>query len=440
MAGPFPLGPWPGGVNNRAPEHALPTNEDGQVVALRQGVNVDLDDAGWPRLRQGRVQRVTATRAHSLFAADHALLANVDGDLIAYARAPDGSLAAQATVRADIGPRYVTAAQVGEDVYWSNELELRRMDADFGDHAGAIPTPRSPTIAAASSGGLVAGEYLVSLTWKAADGRESGACNPIAIDITEGQGILLTNLPLSADGAATLQVWLSPANPDPDTIVLYHVRDLPAGTAGYSIGAHHPGRALETLWHLPLPPGQIVRPWNGRLLVAAGNLLCWSPALRVGLMHQDSALRFGERLTLLEPAGEGISSPGIFVADHKRTYFLGGDRPEAWQKRIVYPHPAVPGVSTIAPGTAFGLETAEPMVCWLASNGVFCLGAPSGVVTPLTERRVALPVGAERGAATFREFDGLRQVLATFIGGAGNTAGVTDSTVATVRRHGVTVD
>lgn len=440
MAGkPFPLGPWPAGVDNRSPEHGLTTNEDGRLIALREAVNVDLDDAGWPRRRKGRLERISATRSHSLFAADHALIANTDGDLVAYARAPDGALALASTVRADIGSRYVSAAQFNEDVYWSNEVEFRRIADDLTDHPGAIATPTPPTVAASSTGGLPAGEYLLSLTWRAADGRESGACNPTVITLTAGQGILLTNLPTAPEDATTLLVWLSPSNPDPDTIVLYLVRELPAGASGLAIGQHTPGRALTTLWHIPMPPGQFVRAFNGRVLVAAQNLLCWSPALRAGLMHQDSALRFGERITLLEPAGEGLASPGVFVADHKRTYFLGGATPDTWTKRIVYPHPAVPGVSTVAPGTAFGLDTETPVVCWLASNGVFCLGTPDGAVTPLTEKRLALPVGAERGTATFREFDGLRQILATFIGGASNAAGVSDSSSATVRRNGVTL-
>ncbi len=50
---PLLLGPWPHGMDNRRPEHSLRTDDRGNVVSLRNAVNIDLDVAGNARRRSG---------------------------------------------------------------------------------------------------------------------------------------------------------------------------------------------------------------------------------------------------------------------------------------------------------------------------------------------------------------------------------------------------
>lgn len=424
------LGPWPLGVNNIAKETELPPG------SLRSAINVDLTDAGWPRRRPGRTERIAATRAHSLFASDAALLANVDGAYKAYTVTPTGALTLAATVRSSIGDRYVSAAQVNEDVIWSNGIQIRRMDAELGDHPATLETPTPPTATASSTGSLLAGDYLVALTWRDIDGRESAPSAPVLVTLTAGQGILLTGLPAAPEDATALRVWCSPANGE----VLYHARDLPTIATGTQIATHTPGRALETLWYVPMPAGDIVRWWNGRLFVVSDNHLAYSEALRPALMHPDNVMRFGERITMAEPVGEGGDGAGMYVSDHKRTYFMSGASPDQWQRVIRHHHSAVPGTSIVLPGEAFGLETTAPVAYWLASNGVFCLGLPGGIVIPQTEGRLATKTGAESGATAYRQRDGLSQLVTTLLGGESADACASDSAVATVRRNGVEID
>ncbi len=427
------LGPFPAGVNNVAKEDSLPVDENGNQTSLRSAINVDLDNDGWPSRRQGRELMVEADRAHSLFpTADH-LFGVVDGDLKAY----NASFAEQ-TVRAGVGPRFASFAHVNDDVFWTNGVTHRRVAADLSDHPNAIATPTPPIATAAASGGLAAGEYLVSLTWSDVDGRESGASHPVVVDVAANGGIMLTNLPAAPEDAVTLHAYASPPNADP--AILYRAYSLPAGATTLLLGKHQPGVTLKTQWLVPLPPGDIVRLFNGRLLVAFGAMLAWSDALRFGLMHPDNTLRMGQGITLMEPVGDGgDAGAGVFIADHKRTYFLSGNGPEQWQRVIRYPHSAVPGTSLLVPGNVLGLETTQLVAFWLATNGVFCIGMPGGTVAPVTEDRLALPEG-ERGAVMFREVDGLRQLITSFITGGGNRFGVSDSAVGTVRRHGVTLD
>jgi hypothetical protein len=70
---------------------------------------------------------------------------------------------------------------------------------------------------------------------------------------------------------------------------------------------------------------------------------------------------------------------------------------------------------------------------------VFCLGLPGGTLMPMRDESLALPVDAERGAAAVLLFDGIRQILATAMGGLPNTAAASDAADVTVRRNGVSI-
>jgi hypothetical protein len=430
-----PIGPWPQGINNLDKEHALPKG------ALRAATNVDLDTQGWPTRRKGRTNRVSATRAHSLFATEHYLFALVDGVLKAYELSGNNLILA-GTIKSGLGERYVSYTQHLEDVYWTNGIHHRRIADDLTDHPSGLATPHPPTAAASATGGLAAGDYEVTLTWRDVDGKESGASPPVVVTLESTGGILLTNFPTSEEDAAQLLIYVATPNTSTDDGDVYYLAyKLPAGATTLLLGAYTPGQACETLWLQPLPPGDIIRNGGGRNLIGSGPWLYWSHASRVGLMHHSHSMRFGEGIKMIEYVGQGSEGAGFFIADHKRTYFMsGGNSPKDAQKIVRYGHSAVPGTSIVAPGTAFGLDTTEFVAYWMASNGVPCLGLPGGIVQPLTEGRFATDTDSEHGASLYREVDGYRQLLTAMLAGKANTAGVSDSAVATVRSHSVTLD
>jgi hypothetical protein len=167
----------------------------------------------------------------------------------------------------------------------------------------------------------------------------------------------------------------------------------------------------------------------------AGNVLIWSEAYRLGLMHPDNHIVLGSEATLLEPVGDGTDAAGVWVADHKRTYFMAGADPATWQQQARYPHAAVPGTSMTLPGSYFGLEITGDVAYWMARNGTPCIGLPGGQLIPLREDALALPVDAERGATGMMLFDGIFQLLTTTIAASANAAAASDSVDATVTRR-----
>lgn len=419
---------FPAGVNNVAPDNDLPKDDEGQQTALREAVNVDLVGPNKkPRRRAGYTQRI-AGRFHSPATLPGYLIAVADGNLNAYTT----GLALHATLRAGVGPHYLSYADVHGNLYWSNGVVFRRIRGDdLADTPGWIESPGVPAVDPNPDGGMAAGTYRVAATWIDAEGRESGAAGLAEVNVAEGQGIRVHSFPAAPEGAAKIRLYVTPPNGEE----LYAAADLLPSVTNTLLGgsAGQDGRALDTLWRQPLPPCEILRFWNGRLLGADGNLLVWSDALRFGLTTNDNYLRIGARITLLEPVGEGSEGAGCWVADHARTYWMAGGAPEAWRRVIKYDQAAVPGTSIVVKGTDLGMETTEPVAFWLASNGVFCAGLPGGTLVPLTEGRLALP-GGDVGASLFREHNGLRQLITSYLSGGANALAIADRASASVTR------
>lgn len=421
--------PVPAGLANLRAATDPVYDQDGRQIAVTEAVNVDLTPSGQPRRRRGQVTRIDG-QAHSLFAARSHLLAIVDGALNAYTAGPDGALTLAAQLRSGLGDRYTTYATNDSDVWWSNGADSGRIADDLSVHPFWIATPDPVSLAAAAAGGLARGAYEVSVTAIDADGRESGASNPVAITIASGQGIQVA-LPAAPSDAVSWCIYVSPPNGD----VLYQCASLAAAATSYTIGVHRPSRVLETAWMTPIPACDVLRYGHGRLVAVSRNVLMWSEPYRLGLMADQNYLTLGNACTLLEPVGDGDSG-GWWVADHKRTYWMAGSNPEAWTQIARYPHAAVPGTSLVVPGSIFGLDSADPVAFWLAANGTFCLGLPGGVLMPIRESQVAASADAERGASTLMLFDGLKQVLTTVVGGTPSQGVASDAAEVTViRRH-----
>lgn len=426
---------FPAGLNNVSDPASFPRDENGALQAFAKGENLDLTDAASPVRARG-FDVLIAGAAHSLHAerTDH-LLAVVDGDLIAYARAGEG-LAPIATLATDI-PGFVTCATDDFDTtYWSDGSRSGRIDADLNALPFWIDTPEPVTLSAIP-GSLPAGAYEVSVTAVDANGIESGASSPVVLHLAV-PGAIAVALPPAPAGAARVRVYAT--NTDGADMSLSV--ELPAAATSTAIHEQARGPALETAWLRPLPPCTKLVYAMGRLFGITGrNALVWSEPYRLGLMGPNNILLLGAEATLLEVVGEGGDGQGLFVADHKRTYWLGGADPSGWRQEAKRPAAVVPGSSTRAPGTAFGLQVEAEVAFWVERSGIACLGVPGGGVIPLREGEVAMPVDAERGAAGFFKVDGVRQIVAALLGGDANPfAHATDSAEVTIRRNGVSIN
>lgn len=418
---------FPAGLNNREKPTNGPTDERGNPTSLQDAVNVILDQQGKPQRRPGRTKAVNAGRAHSLFATDQYLFAVVDGDIRVYDDM-GGGLVLVATITLP-GDRYTSFTSDDFDVYWSNGVEQGRIAEDLSLHPFWVGTPNPVTLTAVSAGGLAAGTYEVSVTAVDVDGRESGASSPVQKVLTSGQGIDVT-LPATPAGCVRWRVYVTP----PDGEAFYQCADLPASAGGYIIGSHVAGAKLETLWMDVIPPSTQLRYGHNRIYAVTNGVVMFSEPYRLGLMKHDSHVVVGKECTLFEPVGD-VDTAGCWVADHKRTYWMGGPDPDAWTQIAKYPHAAVYGTAILTPGTRLGLETTDNVAYWHAANGIPCIGTPGGQIIPLREQSLALPVNGERGASGLMMFDGMVQILTSIFSTSTNNAAASDTAEATVRRR-----
>lgn len=410
------------GVANLARETALRPN------TAREAVNVDFNDAGQVTRRQGRQRVVSGTLVHSLWRhADFPYALYVDNGTM---YALDRSLTPTLVTDGLSTGLPVSYERINDCVYWSNGSQCGLVTAALE----ALPwapyqPPGAPAAVATSAGGLPAGEYGVVITYRDILGRESGCGESTSVQVAAGGGIRLEALHVPPPQAfvTTIRVYRTGA----DDSSLRHVLDVPAGTTAVNLGESPRGRLLDTQFLRPLPPGQIVAYFNGRLYVARGNELLWSPVMRYGMYDAaTNRLRFPDAIDMVAPVGGGGDGAGVAVASGERTYWLAGPDPAQWQQRILHPAGAVRGTHVgDIPATVFGIDSPLRCSVWLSAQGFFCVLLPGGQLTRVNETVASIDI-AERGSSVFYEADGVRRVLTAMPAAVAYGMRVRDTAVA----------
>jgi len=140
---------------------------------------------------------------------------------------------------------------------------------------------------------------------------------------------------------------------------------------------------------MPLPGGQWVEYWNGRLIVARGASLLFSEPLRYGAHNPMTGyVRFPTRIEWVAPL-EG----GIYAGLRGSVVFLQGNTPSQLQQTTVAQGSA-PGMAITMTGEALSQElAATPRVAVFFTTSGFTLGLPNGrVVYPQNNAVRNLPL------------------------------------------------
>lgn len=157
-------------------------------------------------------------------------------------------------------------------------------------------------------------------------------------------------------------------------------------------GSDNDGEAELLL--MPLPGGQFVGYWQGRLVVARGCSLFFSEPLRYGVYSPLSGyVLFEERVSWVAP-----TAGGLYVGLRESVRFLRGTEPGEFQQTRVGGATwrgagAVVKTAGMDPSVAQG---AAEVAVWLCDRG-FAVGHPSGqVIYPQATHLKDLPLGAGR--------------------------------------------
>lgn len=383
------IGPFPLGVNNRKYDHELTSPVGRETVdLLRSAVNVDVSEDGKVHRRPGFTLVAPGGAPHSAWGDGKAGFYADGPDLFALGLAPDGQLTA-VQIRADLTSGLpVSYCEAGGIHYYSNGQVLGAVQGkarlDF-----TPPLSTTPALGT-TSGALVAGRYQLCFTQVGPAG-ESAATPPQVVEVPDEGAILIANIPAPADGCA-LRAYMTAA----DGEVLGRVPLEIVGSAATIAVQPALGARCQTLLLAPMPPGEVVRFSNGRLLTASGNLLCYSEPFAPGLFNPSkNFIPFPADITVMEPCGDGV----FVVAD--KTYWLAGEITQAPLAEVL-PYGAVPHSG--------GNDPARPGRCfWISERGLV-VGGPDGSASNVQEDRLALAGGAA-GATLYREREGQAHIL-----------------------------
>ena len=157
----------------------------------------------------------------------------------------------------------------------------------------------------------------------------------------------------------------------------------------------------------PLPPGQKVAYFFGRLYVAKNNTLYISDSM---CDHYDTRYGFrvfANRIDLLVAIDDGL-----YVSDGTITWFLEGLDPQESMRRFkVLDVGALPNTEVIINGQDMKEEDGIDYAMWLAPTGVI-LGGPKGAVKNLTIDSY-YPPGAAIGRAIIRNVENTTHYVAS---------------------------
>ena len=383
----FPLSPLAGIDNASARDDALIVGGKEPRVFLRDVVNATIAQ-GRASMRPG-IRNVSARALRGLWQSP------LHGDVFAaegmqWVRVSTADWSCQAL--ADIGPgdvhhlvlngQVLVAGDAG--IFCYNGVAAQRFTLD---------SPAAPMVVA-GAGSLKPGGYGVAVAWLRGT-AESPLSGMASCTVPEG-GALLVTLPLCLDASVTgVRLYLTRQNGGE----LLRAGDYPAGTATIELpllpqlGAPPQFHRME-----PMPSGDHLALWRGRLLTARANVLRFSEAMAYHVHDpRHGFVQMPQRITFVAPV-----DGGIFVGQVNHVAFLRGAAPNEMSLERLASAAPVPGSAAVLPSEEVGeaSQGGKAVVVWLAGNG-FVLGTPDGGIIETRAGRLKGIAGARGTSVVF---------------------------------------
>lgn len=370
--------------------------------------NVDVDDSGRVLTREAAVLAL-AGAYHSLWAEDDLGFVGSGNDLYRV----NADLSTTWLTRL-VANRPIAFSRQQSTVYFSNGVDKGRI-RDGQVLSWGIAPPTGQPVAQPSGGRLPAGRYQYALTFRRADGTESGTGVAGMIELAGTGGIAFSSIAASADPEVVDKcLYLSGPNGEE----LFRLAALANATtthtylgSGYDLTVR-----LETQFDEPPPPGDLLEVYNGVMYVVAGDVVWYSkPYQFENFCRRDRFMRFPGNTTMFAGVNDGV-----YVSAGEKTWFLAGKGPEDFKSQVMFDAGAITG--TAAKTTIGALKGDEAMdgtpggaaVMWASPDGMH-IGLDGGTAINLTEREYSLP-SAARGRGIVRQSRGYTQLLVALEG------------------------
>ena len=395
------------GINNVAKGEQLSQSE------LTTAFNLDLTNAKSLRRRQGR-RSIYQGDCHSVFSDGDYLYFRSGTTLVRLNTIDNSYVTLKSGLTVANRMEYLP---LNGKLYYSDSVNQGVIDAG-SDRSWGIEAPTQPVVAD-TVGDLTGGTYRIAITYARADGQESGAC-PVVLMRSISGGIDIQSIPQSTDtGVAYIIVYLSPAN----TSSLYRFTIVAHGTTSMIIrgGDVGSGPPLMTEFLNSPPTGQLIENYNGRIYIAAGDVLWYTnPYQYEHVDYRFNYMHFDGRISMLKAVDNGL-----WVGAGGLAHFVGGE--DALNEsapmgiRFSYAYPAIEGTALVADGKLFGKgDIVGKVAVWTSKNGI-CVGTSDGTLLNATEKRFK-PKDVSQGVATLVQSGDFNQyLLALNVGPNGGT-------------------
>ena len=403
MLKPVNLAEFTLGMDQLSNETSLPRG------ACRDALNVEFDIYGNFRSRSGWTAAGAMTGAHSLWGA-------LDGTFGLFAQddklkrlVVNAGLPMVATIMSGLSPSTrMSFHEHADQVFFTNGRDLGVVGRASASLIG-IDVPTITGAAALDFGSVPAGKYKVAISYVLPTGEESGLSDIASVELPTQGGIdvFTPAVPGFASGASKLRTYCTPVNGD----VLYLAGEYPLRMSGtYDITDLKLSKQADNMNMTRLRGGAIVRGFNGRVMVANGDVLQFSQPFRYGLTKINTDfVRFNSRIVMVEPVVDGV-----YVGVLEGTvYFLAGGGPSEFEQRVVSSTRPIPYASSVvAPGRLprkIAEKNDQNAVLWLGAMG-YSLGLAGGMVMDIQSDRISLPAYTA-GSTTVLTNAGIKQIL-----------------------------
>lgn len=404
----LPIGPWPEGTDNVQDEYSevFQPNEAGQC-RLTEAVNVDLDNQGWPNLRNGTTERLTGTSFLNGGSYAGLFLLQDGGSILSVTEgSPFTSTSAVTGLNASAKVHFEEA--FGQ-VFYTNGLVSGRILSNETALPWGLGVAPSPTLGT-TAGTLAAGRYRVAATLVNANDQdragntiatEGGGSKATAVSVNGSQDITATLTPGDAN-ATHVNFYISQVNGEE----LHFAKQVAVGALPATISdARYSKRPIRTQ-HMRGPiPGDGIFSYLGFLMIWRDNWIFRSKGQTPNLFYpREEVLGFGWDIRQCL----GVKD-GFYVATERGLNWITGAEPAEWKQdkkdEMVY---AAGGL--VMDGEQIpALETMDKVAVFGSDHGL-TIGLPGGQVRYLTHERLNVSAPA-LASFLYRSSGDIRQIL-----------------------------
>lgn len=389
---PYPLPTI--GIDMMSNETALPAG------AVRRAENVDIDRNGRFARRDGATRVLPEVGLHSLFHSVQKGISVVAKDDVLYQVNLDTF--AMTLLYPLHSAHQLSYTEYNGNLYFTNRTTIGWIPATSDvARAVGVPQPDSPILGAAP-GGLLPGQYTVTITYEDERGEEGPTADAQQFNLPNGGGIRLSGL--FPRTGWTVNVYLTGADGDQ----LGRATSFPAVFTSLVVAEPPTGKPPLTQYLSTMAPGELICWHNGRLVTARDGALRFSEPLRPHLHDMAyGVLPVSGQVTMIESV-----SDGLYVSDNRGVWFFTGEDPTKFEQKVVSSAQAFMRSSAKVPPEYFPeklVPDKNPVALWLSQDG-YLVGMSGGATVRLQADRLKVPSGVT-GRSVLLQREGRKQIV-----------------------------